>query len=315
MKSKNIPDGGKPSGAKSKTTSEVDYRLHLPGTVPTSSPTLPVSADRHTHQSNPTGNRVSSSSSSYAAPSPNPRKRVKMEDHSSTAPSPVSGTFPTHVHTQPAPPPPPLQQQQHGHAYQPGYFSGFGSSHGLSPPLPHGSTLHTPASFPSPTGAGSGGGGSGGPTLHLLQTAAAVAGYGSSPRHHPPRITQPHFGLSAEDLFASVFGGPAGGGGGNSSSSGFGPPTTHAGGGAGGNVNNNNNNQHHTASAATAAGGGGGDSSSSSPSWLDFLSGAADAPRSPRMGKHSRGDGLGSGGGGGGGGSDEGAHGPGGRGG
>jgi hypothetical protein len=314
--------------------SQVDYRLHLPGTVPTSSPTLPISADRHTHQSNPTGNRVSSSSSSYAAPSPNPRKRIKMDDQSSTAPSPVSGTFPTHVHTQPAPPPlppPQQQQQQHGHTYQSGYFSGFGSSHGLSPPLPHGSgsTLHTPASFPSPTG-----GGSGGPTLHLLQTAAAVAGYGSSPRHHPPRITQPHFGLSAEDLFASVFGGPAGSSSNNSSGGvgldlefdfltppltfdwpQFGPPTTHAGGDAGsGSSSSNNNNLHHTASATAAGGGGGGDSSSSSPSWLDFLSGAADAPRSPRMGKHSRGgDGLGSSSGGGGGASDEGAHGPGGR--
>jgi hypothetical protein len=91
---------------------------------------------------------------------------------------------------------------------------GYSSSHGLSPPLPHGSSLHTPASFPSPTGGSAGGG----PTLHLLQTAAAVAGYGSSPRHHPPRITQPHhFGLSAEDLFASVFGGPAGSSSNNSS--------------------------------------------------------------------------------------------------
>ena len=274
-----------------------------------------------------------------------------MDDLSSTAPSPVSSAFPPHVHTQPGPPlpPPQQQQQQHGHAYQPGFFSGFGSSHGLSPPLPHGSTLHTPASFPSPTGGsvssgggvggggngGGGAGGSGGPPLHLLQTAAAVAGYGSSPRHHPPRITQPHFGLSAEDLFASVFG-PAGGSGVGLDPEfdflappltfdwpQFGPPT-HAG-GAG-------SNQHHqqtsSAAASTAAGGGGGGGSggggggagggdsSSSSSWLDFLSGAADAPRSPRMGKHPRGDGLGnsgSGGGGGGGGSDEGAHGPGGR--
>jgi MADS-box transcription factor len=318
IKGKNIPDSGKPSGAKPKDSSEVDYRLHLPGTVPSSSPTLPISADRHTHQSNPPANRVSSSSSSYAAPSPNPRKRPKMDDHSSTAPSPVSGVFPTHA--QPGHPPPP-QQQQHGHAYQSGFFPGFSSSHGLSPPLPHGSSLHTPASFPSPTGggtgsggAGGGGGGGGGPPLHLLQTAAAVTGYGSSPRHHPPRITQPHhFGLSAEDLFASVFGGPAGGSGVGLDLEfdflappltfdwpQFGPPT-HAG-GAG-------SNQHHQQTTTTTSapgggggGGGGGGDSSSSSSWLDFLSGAADAPRSPRMGKHSRGDGLGSSGGGGGGG-------------
>ncbi|KAH9053246.1 hypothetical protein EDB87DRAFT_278536 [Lactarius vividus] len=59
----------------------MDYRphLHLPGTGPISSSTLPVSADRHTHQSHPTSNRVGSSSSSYA-PSPNPRKRAKMDD-------------------------------------------------------------------------------------------------------------------------------------------------------------------------------------------------------------------------------------------
>ena len=345
IKGKNITDTDKPSGAKPKNSSEVrpafpssllylihpslqvDYRLHLPGTVPSSSPTLPVSADRHTHQSNPPTNRVSSSSSSYAAPSPNPRKRPKMDDHSSTAPSPVSGVFP-HTH------PPPQQQQQHGHAYQPGFFPGFNSSHGLSPPLPHGNSLHTPASFPSPTGGGASsvggaGGGGGGPPLHLLQTAAAVAGYGSSPRHHPPRITQPHhFGLSAEDLFASVFGGPAGGSGVGLDPEfdflappltfdwpQFGPPTTHAG--------SASSNQHHqqTTTAGPGGGGGGGGSgggggdSSSSSSWLDFLSGAADAPRSPRMGKHSRGDGIGNsgGGGGGGGGGDEGAHGPGGR--
>ncbi|KAF8268843.1 hypothetical protein EI94DRAFT_1096786 [Lactarius quietus] len=258
---------------------------------------------------------------------------MKMDDRSSTAPSPVPSAFPTHGHAQP-PPPPQQQQQQHGHGYQPSFFPGFSSSHSLSPPLPHGSALHTPASFPSPTG-GSGGagggpgggvGGGGGPPLHLLQTAGGVAGgYGSSPRHHPPRITQPHhFQLSAEDLFASVFGGPAGG-------SGVGPdpefdflappltfdwpqfgPTTHAG-SAG--SNSHQHQQTTTATAATTGGGGAGGDSSSSSSWLDFLSGSADAPHSPRMGKHSRGDGLGnsSGGGGGGGGSDEGAHGPGGR--
>jgi hypothetical protein len=246
-----------------------------------------------------------------------------MDDRSSTAPSPVSGAFPTHAHAQPPPPPPPSQQQQqqqHSHAYQPSFFPGFGSSQILSPPLPHGSALHTPASFPSPTGGSlSSGGGGGGAPLHLLQTAAnaaAVSGYGSSPRHHPPRITQPHFGLSPEDLFASVFGGPAGG-----SGVGLDPefdflaspltfdwpqfgPTTHAG-GAGG-------NQHHQ-QQTTTGGGGGSASSSSSPSWLDFLSGSADPPRSPRMNKHSREDGL-DGGGGGGGGSEEGAHGPGARG-
>ncbi|KAI9440993.1 hypothetical protein H4582DRAFT_1940805 [Lactarius indigo] len=298
LKGKSIPDSGKSSGAKPKTTSEMDYRphLHLPGTVPTSSPTLPVSADRHTQ---PTGNRVGSSSSPYAAPSPNPRKRAKMDDHSSSAPSPISGAFPTHPHHS-GPPPPPQQQQhqQHAHAYQSGFFPGF-SSHDVSPTLPHGSALHTPASFPSPgggvsSGSGPGGGGGGGPPLHLLQTAAAAASvYGPSPRHHPPRITQPHFGPTTEDLFASVFGGPAG-------ASGF-APTTHAG-GAGG-------NQHHpqTTGGGGTGGGAGGDSSSSS-SWLDFLSGAADAPRSPRLGKRSRGDGLGSGGGGG---SEDGAHGPG----
>ncbi|KAH8993007.1 hypothetical protein EDB92DRAFT_522618 [Lactarius akahatsu] len=292
----------------------MDYRprLHLPGTVPISSPTLPVSADRHTY---PTGNRVGSSSSSYA-PSPNPRKRAKMDDRSSSAPSPISGAFPTHLHQHPAPPPlppPPQQQhQQHAHAYQSGFFPGF--SHDVSPTLPHGSALHTPASFPSPTGGGvssggPGGGGSGGPPLHLLQTAAAAASvYVSSPRHHPPRITQPHFGPSTEDLFASVFG-PAG-----ASGVGldpefdflappltfdwpqFAPPTTHAGGTSG--------NQHHQQTTTGGGGSGGGDSSSSS-SWLDFLSGAADAPRSPRMAKRSRGDGLGGGGG-----SEEGAHGP-----
>ncbi|KAH9166657.1 hypothetical protein EDB89DRAFT_192584 [Lactarius sanguifluus] len=192
LKGKTIPDSGKPSGTKPKTTSEMDYRprLHLPGTVPVSSPTLPVSADRHTY---PTSNRVGSSSSSYA-PSPNPRKRAKMDDRSSSAPSPISGAFPTHLHQHlappPLPPPPQQQHQQHGPAYQSGFFPGF-SSHDVSPTLPHGSALHTPASFPSPTGGGvssggPGGGGSGGPPLHLLQTAAAAASvYVSSPRHPP----------------------------------------------------------------------------------------------------------------------------------
>jgi hypothetical protein len=258
-----------------------------------------------------------------------------MDDHSSTAPSPVSGVFPTHA--QPGHPPlPQQQQQQHGHAYQSGFFPGYSSSHGLSPPLPHGSSLHTPASFPSPTGgsaggggAGGGGGGGGGPPLHLLQTAAAVAGYGSSPRHHPPRITQPHhFGLSAEDLFASVFGGPAGGSGVGLDPEfdflappltfdwpQFGPPT-HAG--------SAGSNQHHQQTSTAGPGGGGGGGG-----------GGAVTRHRPRLGStfcpalqtHRAARGwvsipVGTGlvvvavavvGGGGGGGGDESAHGPGGR--
>ena len=133
-----------------------------------------------------------------------------------------------------------------------------------------------PTSYPSPTTAGPSA-----PPLPLLPS------YGS-PRH-PPRITQPHFGPSTDDLFANVFG-PAGG-------SGVGldpefdflapPPlmfewpqfaaaTQATAGGTG--------QQGHSASPVA-----GGDPGSSS--WLDFLSGAApDAPRSPRTGKRSRGD-------------------------
>jgi len=255
---------------------EIDYRLHLPGPLLTSSPTLPISADRHT-QPHASGSRITASSSPYTAQSPIPRKRLKVDDHPSAATSPVSAAFTPrsdsdpslssrtlHSRVQPPPPPPPLPPPP----YQPGFFPGF-SSH-ASPTIPPGSAggLHTPASFPSPTGLNA-------PPLHLMPP------YGS-PRH-PPRISQPLFGSSVDDLFANVFG-PAG-----SSGVGLDPefdflappltfdwpqfaPPTQAGGG--GNVQ-----QGHPT----------GDSNSSS--WLDFLSGAgSDAPRSPRTGKRSRGD-------------------------
>jgi hypothetical protein len=263
--------------------SQIDYRpphLHLPGSLPTSSPTLPISADRHT-QPHASGSRITASSSPYTAQSPIPRKRLKVDDHSSAATSPVSAAFtprsdsdPSHssrtLHSrvQPPPPPPPPPPPLPPPPYQPGFFPGF-SSH-VSPTIPSGSAggLHTPASFPSPTGLSA-------PPLHLMPP------YGS-PRH-PPRISQPLFGSSVDDLFANVFG-PAGSGG-----VGFDPefdflappltfdwpqfaPPTQAGGGG-------NGQQGHPT----------GDPNSSS--WLDFLSGAgSDAPRSPRTGKRSRGD-------------------------
>jgi len=245
-------------------TAELDYRshLHLPGSLPTTSPTLPVSADRHTRP-HPSGSRVLSSSSPYTTQSPVPRKRIKVDDHSSTVTSPVSGTFTPRsdsdaslssrtVHSRSQQPPPPLPPPP----YQQGFFPGFGSHVSPTAAPGSGSNLHTPASFQPPTAGGS----LGAPPLHLLSS------YGSSSRH-PPRISQHHhFGPSPDDLFANVFG-PAGSGG-------FAPTTQAAGG-------NGQQGGHST-----------GDSSSTS--WLDFLSGAApDAPRSPRPGKRSRGDATG----------------------
>ncbi|KAI9507154.1 hypothetical protein F5148DRAFT_1207717 [Russula earlei] len=261
---------------------QIDYRPHLrlPGSLPSSSPALPVSADRHT-KPRPSGSRLVAPSSHYTAPSPIPRKRVKVDDHPNTVTSPVSGTFTPRsdsdpslstraLHSRAQQPPPPLPPPP----YQPGFFPSYGSH--VSPTAPPGNGsgsggLQTPASFPPPSAAG---GSLGVPPLHLLPS------YGS-PRH-PPRITQPHFGPSPDELFANVFG-PAGG-------SGVGldleldllappltfewpqfAPTTQAAG--------SNGQQAHST----------GDSSSTS--WLDFLSGAApDAPRSPRPGKRSRGD-------------------------
>jgi hypothetical protein len=270
---------------------QIDYRsphLHHSGSQPTSSPTHPVSADRHT-KPHASSSRVASSSSSFTRQSPNPRKRLKVDVLPSTAaPSPVSGAFTSRsdsdlshsraLHSRVQPPAPLLPAPPH----QPGFFTGF-TPHVSPTTIPGnaGGALHIPTSFPSPTAAGPS---SGAPPLSLLPP------YGS-PRH-PPRITQPHFGPSTDDLFANVFG-PAGG-------SGVGldpefdflapppltfewpqlaPATQVAAGG--------NGQQGH--SGSPVASGAGGDSSSSS--WLDFLSGAAsDAPRSPQTGKRSRGD-------------------------
>ncbi|KAI0277476.1 hypothetical protein BGY98DRAFT_619048 [Russula aff. rugulosa BPL654] len=267
---------------------EIDYRSHLhhSGSQPTSSPTHPVSADRHT-KPHASGSRVASSSSSFTRQSPNPRKRIKVDVQSTAASSPVLGAFTPRsdsdlshsraLHSRVQPPTPLLPAPP----YQPGYFAGF-TPH-VSPttvPSSAGGALHIPTSFPSPTVAGPG---SGAPPLPLLPP------YGS-PRH-PPRITQPHFGPSTDDLFANVFG-PAGGSGVGLDPEfdflapppltfewpQFAPATQAAAGG--------NGQQGH--SGSPVASGAGGDSGSS---WLDFLSGAtSDAPRSPRTGKRSRGD-------------------------
>jgi len=260
---------------------QIDYRprphLHLPGSLPTSLSTLPISDDRHT-KPHASGSRATGSSSPYISQSPNPRKR-KADEHPGTATSPVLGAFPPRSDTDPSlslstralhsraqPPPPPLPPTP----YQTGFYPGFGSH--VSPTAPPGSAggLSAPSSFPSPTAGSS----MGGHSLHLSPP------YGS-PRH-PPRITQPHFGPNTDDLFANVFG-PAG-------SSGVGldpefdflaPPLTF--------------DWPQFAPPTQAAGGNGlqghGTGDSSSSSWLDYLSGAApDAPRSPRTGRRSRGD-------------------------
>ncbi|KAI0248758.1 hypothetical protein BJV78DRAFT_770277 [Lactifluus subvellereus] len=271
LKSKSNPESGQVAGVKLEGL-QTDYRphLHLPASILAPSPTLPVSADRHT-QPHASSSRVGSSPS---AQSPNPRKRVKVDDRPSAVASPIPGSFTPRPESDPSlasralhpraqPPHHPLPQ----HPYQSGFFPGF-ISHVSATASPGngggGGGLYTTASFPSPAG----GSNMGTPPLHLLQPYGTPRHPPPPPPPPPPRITQPHFGPSTDDLFANVFG-PAGG-------SGF-APTTQAGGSSG---------QHgHSA----------GDSSSQS--WLDFLSGSSpDAPHSPRTGKRSRGD-VGGGGG------------------